>query len=103
MCESAAYRLRALPQRLVVLFGMQPSGCAHLGNYLCLIGACSNRLPKLVCCVADLHALTSGLEVMQKSCVRKAASFLIAVMAARRVAKAIVYVQSAVRSQVCLS
>ncbi|MFP3039455.1 MAG: hypothetical protein ACKESB_01880 [Candidatus Hodgkinia cicadicola] len=90
-------------RRRVVLFGIQPSGNPHLGNYLCLIGACASRPPKLVCCVADLHALTSGLGLVQKRCIRKAAAFLLAVMNTRRINAFVVYAQSAVKSQVYLS
>ncbi len=45
--------------RNVVMFGIQPSGCPHIGNYLCLMAAIKDS-KLLICCIANLHTLSSS-------------------------------------------
>ncbi|AUG91411.1 Tryptophan--tRNA ligase [Candidatus Hodgkinia cicadicola] len=75
-----------------MLYGIQPTGCPHLGNLLCLQLARTQRAHKWVCCIADLHALTSSVNARgYKSRVRLAAAFLLAAVPS---SKCIVYIQS---------
>ncbi|ACT34294.1 putative tryptophanyl-tRNA synthetase [Candidatus Hodgkinia cicadicola Dsem] len=75
------------------MFGMQPTGWPHLGNYLCLKAGCAARASKLVCCVADLHSLTS-LSPAGVRRVRLTAAFVMACVRALSSSRALVYVQS---------
>ncbi|AUG91648.1 Tryptophan--tRNA ligase [Candidatus Hodgkinia cicadicola] len=75
-----------------MLYGIQPTGCPHLGNLLCLQLARTQRARKWVCCIADLHALTSRVNARgYKNRVRLAAAFLLAGVPS---SKCIVYIQS---------
>ncbi|AUG33887.1 Tryptophan--tRNA ligase [Candidatus Hodgkinia cicadicola] len=75
-----------------MLYGIRPTGWPHLGNLLCLRLARTRRTQKWVCCIADLHALTSGVNVRgYKRKVRLAAAFVLAGVPS---SERIVYIQS---------
>ncbi|AUG34191.1 Tryptophan--tRNA ligase [Candidatus Hodgkinia cicadicola] len=75
-----------------MLYGIQPTGWPHLGNLLCLQLARTQRAQKWVCCIADLHALTSSVNARgYKHKVRLAAAFVLAGVPS---SECIVYIQS---------
>ncbi|XXM93305.1 MAG: hypothetical protein AAI946_00865 [Candidatus Hodgkinia cicadicola] len=82
------------------MYGIQPSGYAHLGNLLCIQLARTARAQKWVCCIADLHALTSNASNLEyKTRVRLTTAF---VLASIPNSVCIVYVQSRSLAQACL-
>ncbi|XXN13704.1 MAG: hypothetical protein AAI902_00825 [Candidatus Hodgkinia cicadicola] len=83
-----------------MLYGIQPTGCPHLGNLLCLQLARTHCTQKWVCCIADLHALTSSVNARNyKHRVRLAAAFVLAGVPS---SKCIVYIQSRCLAQTWL-
>ncbi|XXM90124.1 hypothetical protein AADW59_00870 [Candidatus Hodgkinia cicadicola] len=87
--------------RHVVLYGIQPTGCPHLGNLLCLQRARSAQPLKWVCCIADLHALTSNTSTncYYKHRINLAAAFVLSNVAS---STCIIYIQSRSLAQTCL-
>ncbi|AHL31008.1 MAG: Tryptophan--tRNA ligase [Candidatus Hodgkinia cicadicola] len=86
------YKVNRTQIRCVMLYGIQPTGCPHLGNLLCLQLARAQRTHKWVCCIADLHALTSRVNARgYRNRVRLAAAFVLAGVPS---SKCIVYIQS---------
>ncbi|ATY93600.1 Tryptophan--tRNA ligase [Candidatus Hodgkinia cicadicola] len=84
-----------------MLYGMQPTGCPHLGNLLCLKLARASTLNKWVCCIADLHALTAAAADNQiyKHKIRLTTAFVLANVFDKTHT---IYIQSCSLAQTCL-
>ncbi|XXM93573.1 hypothetical protein AAHH88_00690 [Candidatus Hodgkinia cicadicola] len=83
-----------------MLFGIQPTGCPHLGNLVCLMLAKAQSARTWVCCIADMHALTTWIGSASgfKRRIRLAAAFVLSAGCTTW----IVYVQSSATAQSCL-
>lgn len=91
-----------MPNRSVVLFGIQPTGFPHFGNYLGLL-ASIKPYTQVICCIADLHALTS-VNIASKWNINLIAAFAIAVlMSENSFENSIIYTQSSLTASTYLN